>query len=65
MMPMGKPGLKPGDVLKPVNFDPELPPDAAVNRRAAQARGVRFDVESGYYRDQDDRALYDYNGQPL
>jgi hypothetical protein len=55
----------PDDKKKPVNFDPELPPWSDVNRRAAASKQVRFDVESGYYRDDQGQALYDYSGQAL
>lgn len=46
-------------------FDPDFTPDHASNRRAAQARGVRFDARSGYYKDADGCARFDRFGQAL
>ena len=57
--------LRPGDLLKPADFDPDRGPDHPVNRLAAKARRVTFDVRSGYYKDEDGRIRYDFHGQPL
>lgn len=50
---------------KLIAFDPELEPHHAVNRRAAEARHVTFDVRSGFYTDEEGRLRYDFRGQPL
>jgi hypothetical protein len=51
--------------VKLASFDPEFPPDAPVNRKAAAARGVHFDILSGYYKDERGCARYDRFGAPM
>jgi hypothetical protein len=50
----------------PANFDPSLPPDAEVNLRAAEARGVWFDpIAKAYRSEADGEMLYAEDGSPL
>lgn len=46
-------------------FDADLSPSHEVNRRAAAARGWRFNYESGCYEDSEGCLMADRFGQPL
>lgn len=52
--------------LVPANFDPDFPPDAEVNLRAAEVRHVWYDPIAQAYRSEADGVMvYDRFGQPL
>ncbi len=59
--------LKPGDTLTStlVNFDPDFSPDHEINKRAAKARGVKYDRTLQAYTDADGALRYDRYGQAL
>lgn len=57
--------LRPGDLVEPVNFDPDLPPDGPHNQRAARVRGLKYDRDHHVYRDRDGLPARDRFGQPL
>jgi len=46
-------------------FDTDLSPDNIINRLAAKARGLRYDVESGFYVDVTWCLIRDRYGQRL
>lgn len=46
-------------------FDPDLLPDHENNRKAADARGWRFERRKKYYVDEDGCLMADKFGQPL
>lgn len=46
-------------------FDADLSPKSDHNRQVAEKRGLRYDPESRYYRDEDGALVRDKFGQPL
>jgi hypothetical protein len=57
--------LKPGDTVTPANFDHDFSPDHEVNKRAAKARGVKYNRTLQAYTDVDGCLIYDKFGQSL
>ena len=47
------------------DFDADVGPDNPINQEAANARGLRYDSESGVYRDSDGCLVRDRFGQDL
>jgi hypothetical protein len=48
-----------------VSFDPDFSPDHEVNKRAAKARGVKYNRTLQAYTDVDGCLIYDKFGQSL
>lgn len=46
-------------------WDPDMPPTAIANVRAAQARGLRYDPRKRAYVDAEGALIADRYGQPL
>ena len=57
--------LRPGDLITPVYFDPDCPPDGPHNEHAARVRGLRYDRDARVYRDRDGLPVRDQFGQPI
>jgi hypothetical protein len=51
--------------MTPVKFDPNFSPNHETNRRAAAARGLRYDHRRRVYVDADGCPALDKFGQPL